>query len=81
MSIKDFTGKIKSFHYGLKDKAKTAKSSLKIGEDMFIIIIIFFVGLISFGLGRLSTYEKKNTASASEVSVNMPEISENDPLI
>ncbi len=58
-SIVDFLGKIKPFLEDLKNKALNAKNSLTIKEDVFIVILIVFVGLISFGLGKLSAVEKE----------------------
>ncbi|MFA5934509.1 MAG: hypothetical protein WC827_01325 [Candidatus Paceibacterota bacterium] len=59
MSIKDFTEKIKSFLVNNKDKIYSEERGLKIKDDLFIIIMIFLVGIASFGLGKLSSFEKK----------------------
>ena len=60
MSIKDFIEKIKSFRGNLKDKFYSSDNGLKIKDDLFVAILIIFVGIISFGLGKLSNLEKKN---------------------
>ena len=59
MSIKDFTEKIKSFLVNNKEKIYSEEKGLKIKNDLFIIIMIFLVGIASFGLGKLSSFEKK----------------------
>jgi len=62
-SIKEVNQKIKSSFYKLRDRIRILKNSHKIGEDLFVVLIIILVGLISFGLGRLSAFEKNNQAS------------------
>ncbi len=62
-SIKEVSQKIKSFYYISRDRIRILKNSHKIGEDLFVVLIIILVGLISFGLGRLSAFEKDNQAS------------------
>jgi len=62
-SIKEVSQKIKSFYYISRDRIRILKNSHKIGEDLFVVLIIILVGLISFGLGRLSAFEKNNQAS------------------
>ncbi len=64
-SIVDFLGKIKPFLEDLKNKAINTQNSLKIKEDIFIVIIIVFVGLTSFGLGKLSAVEKERDQVAT----------------
>lgn len=59
MSIKDFTEKIKSFWVNNKDKIYSQETGLKIKDDLFIVILIFLVGLSSFGLGKISSLEKR----------------------
>ena len=59
MSIKDFTEKIKSFLLNIKDKIYGEENGLKIKDDIFIVFLIFLVGIASFGLGKLSSFEKK----------------------
>ena len=58
MSIKDFTEKIKLFFGDIKDRAYSRDKGLKIKDDIYIIITIILVGMASFGLGKLSSYEK-----------------------
>lgn len=58
-SIKDFSKKIKSFLLNIKDKIYNEETGLSIKNDLFIIILIFLVGLTSFGLGKISTFERK----------------------
>jgi hypothetical protein len=59
MSIKDFKEEIKAFYRVKKESLYSIKEGLKIGEDVFIVILIILVGTASFGLGKLSSYEKK----------------------
>ena len=59
MSIKDFTEKIKSFWVNNREKVYNKEKGLKIKDDLFIILMIFLVGIASFGLGKLSSFEKK----------------------
>lgn len=58
MSIKDFCQKIKLFFAKIKDKSYSQQSGLKIRDDLYIIIMIILVGTASFGLGKISSYEK-----------------------
>ena len=58
MSIKDFTEKIKLFFGDIKDRAYSRDKGLKIKDDIYIIITIILVGIGSFGLGKLSGFEK-----------------------
>ena len=59
MSIKDFTEKIKSFWVNNKDKIYSQENGLKIKDDLFIVFLIFLVGMASFGLGKISSLEKR----------------------
>lgn len=59
MSIKDFNEKIKSFLLKTKENTYNEEKGLLIKNDLFIIILIFLVSLASFGLGKLSSLEKK----------------------
>ncbi len=61
MSIKYFYEKIKLFFADIKDKAYGQEKGMKIKDDLYIILIIILVGTISFGLGKLSAYEKNKT--------------------
>ena len=61
MSIKDFSEKIKLFLANFKDGAYGQEKGFKIKDDLFIILIIILVGTISFGLGKISSYEKNKT--------------------
>lgn len=71
MSIKDFPLKIKSFLTLLRERAESAKDSFKIKEDAFVAILFLCVGLVSFGLGKLSAMEKNtNQVAAVEESVS-----------
>ncbi|MDD4803941.1 MAG: hypothetical protein PHN69_02095 [Candidatus Pacebacteria bacterium] len=58
-SIKDFSKKIKSFLLNIKDRIYNEETGLSIKNDLFIIILIFLVGLSSFGLGKISTFERR----------------------
>ncbi len=58
MSIKDFMQKIKLFLNNVKDKAYSQENGLKIRGDIYIVIIIILVGTASYGLGKISSYEK-----------------------
>ncbi len=58
-SIKDFTEKIKSFLLKNINNIYNKEKGLLIKNDFFIIILMFLVGLSSFGLGKLSSFEKK----------------------
>lgn len=51
--------KIKSFYANIKDKVYGSEKGLKIGSDLFIVLLIVLVGTASFGLGKLSAIEKK----------------------
>lgn len=59
MSIKDFNEKIKSFLLKTKENTYNEEKGLLIKNDLFVIILIFLVGLASFGLGKLSSLERK----------------------
>lgn len=59
MSIKDFTEKIKSFWVNNKDKIYSQENGLKIKDDLFVVFLIFLVGMASFGLGKISSLEKR----------------------
>ncbi len=61
MSIKDFTEKIKLFLSDIKDKTYSQEKGLKIKNDLYIIIMIILVGTASYGLGKISSYEKGKT--------------------
>ncbi len=58
MSIKDFTEKIKLFLGDIKNRVYSREKGLKIKDDIYIIITIILVGTASFGLGKLSSFEK-----------------------
>jgi len=64
MSIKDFTEKIKLFFGDIKDRAYSRDKGLKIKDDIYIVIILILVGTASFGLGKLSSYEKSKVPIA-----------------
>jgi hypothetical protein len=57
-SIKDFLHKIKLYLSNIKDKFYSQERGLKIKGDLYIVTIIILVGTASFGLGKISTYEK-----------------------
>jgi hypothetical protein len=59
MSINDLTTKIKSLFANTKDYVYSEDSGFKIKEDLFIVFLIILVGTASFGLGKLSAFEKK----------------------
>jgi hypothetical protein len=61
MSINDLITKIKSFSWEVKNKIYSQEKGLKIKNDVFIVLLIIFVGTASFGFGRISAYEKKKT--------------------
>jgi len=61
MSIKDLTEKIKLFFSDIKDKIYSQEKGLKIKDDLYIVIMIILVATASFGLGKLSSYEKSRT--------------------
>jgi len=61
MSINDLSIKIKSFYAVAKDAVYGPERGLKIGHDIFIVLLVFLVGTASFGLGKLSAFEKKKT--------------------
>ncbi len=82
MSIKDFTEKIKSIGTYFKE-------GIEIKNDIFLILLIIFTGLSSYGLGRLSALEKRTNQTIdakieaedtdlidkiSTTSIKMPEI-------
>ena len=58
MSIKDFAQKIKLFLANAKDKIYSQEKGLKIKDDIYIVLLIVFVGISSYGLGKISAYEK-----------------------
>ena len=58
MSIKDFLQKIKLFLANIKDKIYSEEKGLKIKGDLYIVIIIILVGTASYGLGKISAFEK-----------------------
>lgn len=60
-SIKDFNQKIKLIFTDIKDKYYSKESGLKIKNDLYIVIMILFVGTASFGLGKLSSFERQKT--------------------
>jgi hypothetical protein len=64
MSIKDFTEKIKLNLASIKDKAYSPENGLKIKEDLYIVLLIILVGTASYGLGKISSYEKNKTPIA-----------------
>lgn len=64
MSIKDFTEKIKLNLANIKDKVYSPEKGLKIKDDLYIVLMIILVGTASFGLGKLSSYEKNKTPIA-----------------
>jgi len=69
MSIKDFNQKIKLNFFDIKDRLYSSEKGLKIKADIFIVFVIILVGLASFGLGKLSAFEKKKVPiSISETS-------------
>lgn len=59
MSIKDIGKKIKPY---LQEKVQPhifrLKTGLNIKDDIFIALVIIFIGLAGFGLGKLSALEK-----------------------
>ena len=61
MSIKDFTEKIKLSLANIKDRIYSQEKGLKIKDDLYIILIIILVGTASYGLGKISSYEKNKT--------------------
>lgn len=61
MSIKDISEKIKLFLINIRDKIFTQENGLKIKGDLYIVIIIILVGTLSYGLGKISNYEKDKT--------------------
>lgn len=64
MSIKDFSEKIKLNLANFKDQVYSKENGLKINNDLFIILMIMLVGTASFGLGKLSSYEKNKVPIA-----------------
>lgn len=58
MSIKDFLQKIKLFLGNIKDKTYSQEKGIKMKDDLYITIIIILVGTASFGLGKISSFEK-----------------------
>jgi len=61
MSIKDFLEKIKLFIADKKDRFYSQEKGIKIKGDLYIVLIITLVGLASFGLGKISAYEKNKS--------------------
>jgi len=61
MSIKDLFEKIKSYRANLKDQIYSQEKGLKIKDDLYIVLMIILVGTASFGLGKLSSFEKNKT--------------------
>lgn len=61
MSIKDIGEKIKGKYLDIKDIIFSEEGGLKISEDIFIVLLILLIGTASFGLGKLSAFEKKKT--------------------
>lgn len=61
MSIKDNWEKIKLFWADFKDATYSQERGLKIKDDLYIVILITLVGTASFGLGKISAYEKNKT--------------------
>jgi hypothetical protein len=61
MSIKDFAQKIKLSLADIKDKTYSQEKGLKIRGDLYIIIMIILVGTASYGLGKISSFEKNKT--------------------
>lgn len=57
-SIKDFGEKIKSLCF---NNIYSKEGGLKIKKDVYIAIMIVFIGTASFGLGKLSAFEKQKT--------------------
>lgn len=69
MSIKDFGQKIKLFSRNIRDKFYSPEYGLKIKSDLFIVLLMILVGTASFGLGKLSAYEKQKTPITVSESV------------
>ena len=61
MSIKDFIQKIKSYTANIKDSVYSQEKGLKIRDDLYIVLIIVLVGTASYGLGKISAFEKAKT--------------------
>jgi hypothetical protein len=61
MSIKDFTEKIKFSLGNIKDRTFSQEKGLKIKDDLYIVIMIILVGTASYGLGKISAFEKNKT--------------------
>ena len=59
MSIKDFAEKIKPYLINVKNNIYSSKEKFKINNDLFIVFLFILVGTASFGLGKLSSLEKK----------------------
>ena len=60
-SINDYWQKIKLFGANIKEEIYSPEKGLKIKGDLFIVILIILVGTASFGLGKLSAFEKRKT--------------------
>lgn len=61
MSIKDYLQKIKLSIDNTKDKMYSEEKGLKIKGDLYIVLIIILVGTASYGLGKISSFEKDKT--------------------
>lgn len=58
MTIHEFEQKIKLYLNDIKDRLYGQEKGLKIKDDLYIVIMIMLVGTASFGLGKISSYEK-----------------------
>jgi hypothetical protein len=58
MSIKDLSQKIKSYLANFKDQIWSREKGLKIKDDLYIVLLIILVGTASYGLGKISSFEK-----------------------
>ncbi len=70
MSIKENVEKIKSFWVIHKAKLYNEEKGLKLKGDFFVVILIVLVGLISFGLGKLSALEKTSAVVGTHNEIN-----------
>jgi len=61
VSIKDFTQKIKLSLGKIKDKIYRHEKDIKIRNDLYVVILILLVGTASYGLGKISSFEKNKT--------------------
>ncbi len=57
-SIKDFLEKIKLHFANMRDAFYSHEKGLKIKDDLYIVLMIILVGTASYGLGKISAYEK-----------------------